>query len=71
MLLSETLRHFYRASGTASYSNIFQAPVSIASILMLREANEIARKARETKQTVAVASHPEDVKLPVANETER
>ena len=32
--------------------------------------NEVAHKARETKQTVAVASHPEDVKLPAANEND-
>ena len=60
--------HIFRTNGTASYSYIFQAPVSIASILMLREANEVARKARETKQTGTAASHPEDVKLPAANE---
>ena len=58
-------------NGTASYSYIFQAPISIASILTPREANDVARKAREINQTVAVASHSKDVKLPAANERPR
>ena len=39
---------------------------------MLREADEVAHKVLETKQTVAVTTHPEDedVKLPAANETD-
>ena len=38
-------------------------------INLLREANEVAHKAHETKQTVTVATHPEDVKFLAANET--
>ena len=51
--------HIFHTYHTASYSYIFEAPVWIASIL-----------ARETTQTVTVATHPEDVKLPAANETD-
>ena len=35
---------------------------------MLHEANEVAFKARETKQAVPVETHSEDVKHPVGNE---
>ena len=39
-------------------------------INLLREANEVAHKARETKQTVAVATHPENINFSAVNETD-
>ena len=55
----------FRTYGKVSYSYIFQAPVSLATIVMLREADEEAWKASEARLAVPVAEPPEEDKAPV------